>query len=89
MGVVLVPAFTGLGAPWWDANARGAIFGMTRDSGVAEIAHAAFDACALQTARPDRGHARRRAGRLRQGRGTADRRRHVAQAPGSASAWPT
>ncbi len=48
-GVVLVPAFTGLGAPWWDANARGAIFGMTRDSGIAEIAHAAFDACALQT----------------------------------------
>ncbi len=48
-GVVLVPAFTGLGAPWWDANARGAIFGMTRDTGLAEIAHAAFDACALQT----------------------------------------
>lgn len=48
-GVVLVPAFTGLGAPWWDANARGALFGMTRDTGVAEIAHAAFDACALQT----------------------------------------
>jgi glycerol kinase len=48
-GVVLVPAFTGLGAPWWDAGARGAIFGMTRDSGLAEIAHAAFDACALQT----------------------------------------
>jgi glycerol kinase len=48
-GVVLVPAFTGLGAPWWDANARGALFGMTRDTGLAEIAHAAFDACALQT----------------------------------------
>jgi glycerol kinase len=47
--VVLVPAFTGLGAPWWDANARGALFGMTRDTGLAEIAHAAFDACALQT----------------------------------------
>jgi glycerol kinase len=47
--VVLVPAFTGLGAPWWDANARGAVFGLTRDSGLAEIAQAAFDACALQT----------------------------------------
>ncbi len=48
-GVVLVPAFTGLGAPWWDANARGAILGLTRDSGLPEIAQAAFDACALQT----------------------------------------
>jgi len=48
-GVVMVPAFTGLGAPWWDAKARGAIFGLTRDAGLAEIAHAAFDACALQT----------------------------------------
>ncbi|TAJ69734.1 MAG: glycerol kinase [Phenylobacterium sp.] len=49
LGVVLVPAFTGLGAPWWDANARGAIFGLTRDAGLAEISRAAFDACALQT----------------------------------------
>ncbi len=48
-GVVLVPAFTGLGAPWWDADARGAVFGLTRDSGLAEIAHAVFDASALQT----------------------------------------
>ncbi len=48
-GVVMVPAFTGLGAPWWDADARGAIFGMTRDTGLAEIAQAAMDACALQT----------------------------------------
>ncbi|HRD45748.1 MAG TPA: glycerol kinase GlpK, partial [Caulobacter sp.] len=48
-GVVLVPAFTGLGAPWWDPDARGGIFGLTRDSGRAEIAAAAFDACALQT----------------------------------------
>jgi glycerol kinase len=47
--VLLVPAFTGLGAPWWDPDARGAIFGLTRDSGRAEIAAAAFDACALQT----------------------------------------
>jgi len=48
-GVVLVPAFTGLGAPWWDANARGALLGLTRDAGLPEIAQAAFDACALQT----------------------------------------
>jgi glycerol kinase len=48
-GVVLVPAFTGLGAPWWDADARGALFGLTRDAGLPEIAHAVFDASALQT----------------------------------------
>jgi glycerol kinase len=47
--VVLVPAFTGLGAPWWDAGARAAIFGLTRDAGLPEIAQAAFDASALQT----------------------------------------
>jgi glycerol kinase len=49
LGVVLVPAFTGLGAPWWDAGARGAIVGLTRDAGLPEIARAAFDASALQT----------------------------------------
>ena len=48
-GVLLVPAFTGLGAPWWDPDARGALFGLTRDSGLAEIAQACFDASALQT----------------------------------------
>ncbi|WP_334164457.1 glycerol kinase GlpK [Phenylobacterium sp.] len=48
-GVVLVPAFTGLGAPWWDAGARGAIFGLTRDSSLPEIAQATLDASALQT----------------------------------------
>jgi glycerol kinase len=48
-GVILAPAFTGLGAPWWDAGARGAILGLTLDSGLAEIAAAAFDGCALQT----------------------------------------
>jgi glycerol kinase len=47
-GVVVVPAFTGLGAPWWDANARGAIFGLTRDAGLAEIAQASIDSAALQ-----------------------------------------
>src|SRR5439155_8802716 len=39
--VYLVPAFVGLGAPWWDAQARGAIHGLTRKSGVAELARAA------------------------------------------------
>ena len=48
-GVVLVPAFTGLGAPWWDADARGGLFGLTRDAGLPEIAQAVFDASALQT----------------------------------------
>ncbi|CAN7285026.1 glycerol kinase GlpK [Phenylobacterium sp. LjRoot219] len=48
-GVLLVPAFTGLGAPWWDPDARGALFGLTRDAGLPEIAQACFDASALQT----------------------------------------
>jgi glycerol kinase len=48
-GVMMVPAFTGLGAPWWDAGARGAITGLTRDAGLPEICRATFDACAWQT----------------------------------------
>jgi glycerol kinase len=48
-GVLLVPAFTGLGAPWWDPDARAALFGLTRDAGLPEIAAACFDASALQT----------------------------------------
>lgn len=48
-GVILAPAFTGLGAPWWDARARGAILGLTRDAGLPEICAAAYDGCALQT----------------------------------------
>ena len=47
--VYLVPAFTGLGAPWWDADARGAIFGLTRDTGPAEFARAALESVAYQT----------------------------------------
>jgi glycerol kinase len=47
--VYLVPAFVGLGAPYWDAQARGAIFGLTRNSGAAEIAQAALDAVGYQT----------------------------------------
>ncbi|SER11014.1 glycerol kinase [Faunimonas pinastri] len=47
--VVMVPAFTGLGAPWWDAEARGAIFGLTRRSGPRELARAALEATCFQT----------------------------------------
>ena len=47
-GVVLVPAFTGLGAPWWDAEARGLLIGLTRGTTRAHIAQAALDAIALQ-----------------------------------------
>jgi glycerol kinase len=47
--VYLVPAFVGLGAPWWDAQARGALFGLTRNSGVAEVARAALEAVGYQT----------------------------------------
>jgi glycerol kinase len=47
--VVMVPAFTGLGAPHWDAEARGAIFGLTRGTGPAEIARAALESVAFQT----------------------------------------
>ena len=47
--VYLVPAFTGLGAPYWDPAARGAIFGMTRDTGVKEIVTAALMSVCYQT----------------------------------------
>ena len=49
-GVYLVPAFTGLGAPHWDPDARAAILGLTRDSTVAHIVRAALEAVAYQTA---------------------------------------
>jgi glycerol kinase len=49
-GVYLVPAHTGLGAPYWDPQARGALLGLTRGSGRAEIARAALEAIALQSA---------------------------------------
>ena len=47
--VYLVPAFVGLGAPYWDAQARAAIFGLTRNSGSAELARAALEAVGYQT----------------------------------------
>lgn len=45
----MVPAFTGLGAPYWDAEARGAIYGITRNSGPAEFARAALESVGFQT----------------------------------------
>ena len=47
--ISFVPAFTGLGAPYWQPEARGAIFGLTRDTGIKEITAAALQAVALQT----------------------------------------
>ena len=53
-GVYMVPAFVGLGAPYWDPEARGAIFGLTLDATGAHLARAALEAVAYQTPRPDR-----------------------------------
>lgn len=47
--VYLVPAFTGLGAPYWDPNARGAIMGLSRDTGIAEIVTAGLQSVCYQT----------------------------------------
>lgn len=48
-GVYLVPAFTGLGAPYWDPHARGALSGLTRDTGIREIISAGLQSVAYQT----------------------------------------
>ncbi len=47
--VILVPAFTGLGAPYWNPDCRGAVFGLTRSSGPAELARAALESVGYQT----------------------------------------
>ena len=47
--VTLVPAFVGLGAPYWDAECRGALFGLTRATGPAELARAALESVCFQT----------------------------------------
>ncbi|MCB1637643.1 MAG: glycerol kinase, partial [Thiothrix sp.] len=47
--VYLVPAFVGLGAPYWDPDARGALFGMTRNTGPAELARATLESVGYQT----------------------------------------
>ncbi|MFM1895477.1 MAG: glycerol kinase [Pseudomonadota bacterium] len=49
LSVYLVPAFTGLGAPYWDAQARGAIFGLTRDTGIKELVTAGLLSVCYQT----------------------------------------
>jgi glycerol kinase len=49
-GVVFVPAFTGLGSPWWDPYARGSVFGLTRGTGRAQLARAVVESIAWQTA---------------------------------------
>ncbi len=48
-GVFLVPAFTGLGSPWWDPTARGTLIGITRGTGPSEIARAAIESMVFQT----------------------------------------
>lgn len=48
--VILVPAFVGLGSPWWQANARGGLFGLTRNTGARELALAVLESVAFQTA---------------------------------------
>lgn len=47
--VIFVPAFTGIGAPYWDSGARGVLSGLTRDTGIAELVHAALMAVMFQT----------------------------------------
>ena len=47
--VYLVPAFVGLGAPWWDADARGALYGLTRNTGASDLTRAALESVAYQT----------------------------------------
>ena len=47
--IYMVPAFVGLGAPYWEGDARGAIFGLTRNTGVPELVKAAIDSVGYQT----------------------------------------
>jgi glycerol kinase len=87
--VVVVPAFTGLGAPWWDAEARGAIFGLTRDAGLAEIAAGHLRRLRLpgrdliEAMRADAPSA------FDRDAAPAHRRRHGQERLVLASAWPT
>ena len=70
--VVLVPAFVGLGAPYWDPDCRGALFGLTRNTGASELARAALQSVCFQTYDLAAGDARRLSGG---GEGGAARRR--------------
>ena len=83
--VYLVPAFTGLGAPWWDARARGAIFGLTRASGRADLARATLESVGYQNPGPHRRRRRRR----RRGHRAAGRRRDGRIGLGPCSSLPT
>ena len=58
-GVVVVPAFTGLGSPWWDPYARGTVLGITRGTGRAHLARAVLESIALPDPRCRRGDERR------------------------------
>ena len=71
--VILVPAFVGLGAPYWDPGCRGALFGLTRNTGANEFAKAALEFGVLPDLGPAAGHARGLAGAGTDGR--ARRRR--------------
>ena len=71
----LVPAFVGLGAPWWDADARGTLFGLTRKTGPAEIARAALESVGIPDPRSAGGDAGGLAGRRGRRDGAARRRR--------------
>ena len=48
-GVTIVPAFSGLGAPYWSSNSKAAIYGLTQDTGRNELIHASLQAISLQT----------------------------------------
>ena len=92
--VVLVPAFVGLGAPYWDPDCRGALFGLTRNTGPNELARAALQSVCFQTfdllqamrgdwpaAREDRPARRRRHGGLRLDHAAARRHPRRARRP--------
>ena len=74
--VYLVPAFVGMGAPYWNPRVRGALFGLTRNTGPAEIAHAVLESVCYQTVRPAGGDARRLAGGEGRQHRAPRRRRH-------------
>ena len=71
-----MPAFVGLGAPYWDAEARGAIFGLTRGTTRAELARAALEAVCYQTLDLLTAMRRDWGGRKGVGRAGSGRRRH-------------
>ena len=74
--VYLVPAFVGLGAPYWNPRVRGALFGLTRNTGPAELAHAALESVCYQTFDLLGRDARRLAGREGRQHRAPRRRRH-------------